>query len=62
MIERNVGLLWAHFGHTWAQTKAIPANHAECYFAGQPAYRTNTAGTDRARFAFARQKSGVRIP
>ncbi len=53
---------WAHFGHTWAQTKAIPTNYNERYFAGQPAYRTNGAGTDCARFAFARQGSGVRVP
>ena len=25
---------WAHFGHTWAQTRAIPANHIECHSAG----------------------------
>lgn len=46
---------WAHFGHTWAQTKGISANYNSCYFAGQPAYRSNAAGTDCARFAFARR-------
>jgi hypothetical protein len=39
---------WAHFGHTFVPTYAISVNYTQCYFAGQPAYRSNAAGTDWA--------------
>jgi hypothetical protein len=40
---------WAHFGHTWAQTKAISANHIECYFAAHSRFDALTWGTLRVR-------------
>jgi hypothetical protein len=33
---------WAHFGHTWAKTKAIPMNYTECYSAAGGRFDTST--------------------
>ena len=55
-IEHCLGLFewthpWTHFGHTWAQSGGISANHTVCRFAGHSRFRPPDLGAFQFLFS-----------